>query len=740
MKEKVVQKAQEQLFTKNEYGFIHQKMDVVLDPEIIDAFSTEYGIRTDVHKTCINCQIRQILKYRDHEKGRDGNFLVKCNYIPKSVPHLGSSIEKIAKESNLSLDRAKKIVLSTVDPVAWAELMFGFDDSDEDWRLRSYQKEELRCSAKRAALRQGRRSGKSFCMALKLLYMIFNLQISKGRDSHGNEVIRGPEIIIITPFKSQLVNIFDEMEKLLKRNIELTTAVTTGTGGNLYIQSPNHKMEFTNGAIIEGFVSGIGVKTDGSGGGSIRGQSTDVLYLDEMDMIPDDILDKVVIPLLLTNSKVQLFASSTPIGKRGKFYEFCLNRPDFKEYYLPSTVTPQWEDLKAEIESDQSYTKDVFESEFMASFIESAYGVFKPSYVYGAMTDYAYDDCNEGKLLRSKLRIPDSLQLMKCIGIDWNKNAGTEFYVAGYSPALGKWFGLEAINVSAGEFSGKQWKEEVIRLNYKWKPDWIYADQGYGHTIIEDLKLYAMEVRKKQIKNKMDEQTIYLPDRLKAFDFKANIFLRDPMTGEEIKKTGKHYLVENAKRILEDNLFSFPESDTRLRSQMLNYIVLRYGQDSKPIYGEANDKIGDHRLDAWMLALAGLSIEESIYSGRNMSITAPAIINPESNRAIDELVSVSGEFKKNNIRGVVSLLQILRDPSIKGAFDHTSQILNRGSKEETPKQSYGHLFEGLAKHAASNKEFNEETSQGSTSIAIINRRNPQRSGIHERGVRPRSRR
>ena len=84
-------------------------------------------------------------------------------------------------------------------------------------------------------------------------------------------------------------------------------------------------------AKISGFVSGLGVKTDGSGGGTIRGQSADIIYLDEMDMIPEEILEKVVTPILLTRSDTIMVATSTPIGKKGKFHEWCLERADYKE-------------------------------------------------------------------------------------------------------------------------------------------------------------------------------------------------------------------------------------------------------------------------------------------------------------------------------------------------------------------------------------------------------------------------
>ena len=149
-------------------------------------------------------------------------------------------------------------------------------------------------------------------------------------------------------------------------------------------------MEFRNGAVIQGFVSGIGMRQDGSGGGTMRGFSADLVYLDEMDMIPEDILDKVINPILATTPNTALIATSTPIGKQGKFYEWCLKRPDFKEDYLPSSVIPHWEEIKEEILREA--TKDSFAAEYMAIFIDEENGVFKKDWVYKAMADYNYVD------------------------------------------------------------------------------------------------------------------------------------------------------------------------------------------------------------------------------------------------------------------------------------------------------------------------------------------------------------
>lgn len=642
-----IEQIRSRLYTKNEYDYEYQDTGAKLELADIQFMAENHGLVTHrkdpttgvdqkIHSMCINCQARQLMKYSEWKNKKGLNvkdhygktFAVRCNFVPAGLPKGSRALlKKFITEKNIDKGRALRILKSTIDPVAWSEMMFGFDDSDPDWRIRPYQKEQLRCTALRLVIREGRRSGKTFAIALKLIYLIFNLLKAKGRDAEGNPVVKGPEIIIITPYQAQVANIFNEIESILKRNEDLMQQVTTAKGGSLYVKTPYYKLELKNGAKISGFVSGVGVKEDGSGGGTMRGQNADVIYLDEMDMIPEEILLKVIQPLLLTDTagNVMMIATSTPIGKRGKFFEWCKDRPDFKEDYLPSSVLPQWEKIKYEIEADN--TEEGFAAEYMAHFIEGAHGVFKPSYIYRARGAYTYkdSDIHNGDWWHKAANVPNRRELIKVIGIDWNKNAGTEFVVVAYDPNQHHWFVVEAVNISASKYSSVRWKEEVVRLNYKWKPDYIYADEGYGHTIIEDLKVEAHGIRIRGAATKLEHETVKLLERLKAFNFSQKVILKSPVDHQEIQKTGKEFLVENAVRVFEEGRLWFPEDDYSLFQQLLHYVVLRrHTTTNRPVYGPDNDRIGDHRLDALMLALGGLFLEKSMYSPSNIASSAPA--------------------------------------------------------------------------------------------------------------------
>lgn len=641
----------EKLYVVNEYGIEHQNPLAVLTEEEIAFAKKEWNIRTDLHRTCINCQIRHMLKYENRivDNKPVKKFTVPCLGIAASLPKGSSELLENMIAKGMKKERALLILQSAVDPVAWAELIFGFSDDRKEWHLRSYQKEQLRCSSQRIVIREGRRSGKTFIIALKLLWMIFNKTMPRGLNAEGEEVLGAPEIMVVTPFQAQLTNIFDEFERLIKRNNFIKASVTTGSAGSLYVKTPTYRMEFENGGVIKGFVSGVGVKTDGSAGGTMRGQSANVIYLDEMDMIPESTLEKVVMPILLTdpNGDVCLIATSTPIGKRARFYDLCLNDPTFKEDYLPSSVLPQWAANKELIIGKAD--RETVMSEYMAAFIDSDHGVFKPSYVYRSMGDYSYEELASKEWWTRNYSITSSDQIIRCIGIDWNKNAGTEYVVVTYVPHAHVYYVSDVVNISSGEFSAARWREELIRLNYKWRPDYIYADDGYGQTIIEDLRVISANIQAKPNKNLQDIETAKLDSRLKSIFFSQKITLRNPVDGTLMEKPAKEFLVENTKRILEETkngdqpIFFFSNEDEQLKDELLHYIVERRNKsNNKPVYGTDNDKIGDHRLDALMLALAGIQIEAGIYAETNTLLSAPAYVPP----SIQESKNIKQQFNE----------------------------------------------------------------------------------------------
>lgn len=1038
---------EKKLFVTNEYGYRHQIPTASLDEDEIEFAGKTWGIDTTLHRTCINCQVRQQLKYeytKDNETGQNANkFLVPCSGIPKHLPASAEMLIENMEAKGIPYERALRYAQSTVDPVAWAELMFGLRDTDPKWSIRPYQKEQIRCTSRRIVVREGRRAGKAlwiktkipspngwttmedleegslvfdetgkpckvtfvtdvmydhpcykvefddgseiiadaehtwsvqtksmrksnarnktkrhglinlttedmiknlkvgkknesnysipitkplsytssdiellvhpyvlgywlgdgtrgtsyvtiglqdqneslrninacgyttktgysseincgipglitklkrlgihkekripaqylrasvnqrlellkglmdsdgsaltkgtceftssdpeladdvfeliislgfkasknigeswfdgerykdrtriyfnppvnvfkltrkanriedktfgqsnryitaitkvesvpvkcitvdspnhlylageacipthntFAMAIKLLERAFNMKVA-WINSEGEEEYHGPKIMIITPYQNQLTNIFNEMESLLKRNKDLCKSVTSGSNDALYIKSPQYKMAFDNGAEIGGFISGVGLRHDGNGGASMRGQSAHIIYLDEMDFIPEDVLEKVVKPILMSDieGNTMLFATSTPSGKKGHFYKWCMESPRFKEDYLPSSVLPQWNKIKYEMIGDA--TKEAIEAEYMASFVDSNYGVFKASFIARSRKDYTYEDCNDSKWWKDHFAVTSDQQVIRCIGIDWNKNAGTEFVVVTYIPHLNRYIVSEAINISAGEFSALRWQEELIRLNYKWRPDYIYADEGYGELIIENLHLLALELSQKKGATLREQETAKIRERLKSFNFSKNLVLRNPVDGKEIIKYGKSFLVEMSKRVFEDpgqgdnGILWIPEAEKVLLKQLAHYVQLKLSSTTnKPVYGTDSPSIGDHRLDAFMLAIGGIQIESGLFSPKRTANSIPTYLSKDE---LDERAETTfqspGEMLIDNFRktntaapGAFTLLQTMRQgetpeqaASRNGRGDRIQRRV-RGREEQEP--------------------------------------------------------
>jgi hypothetical protein len=647
---KVEKAIEEELYVKNAYGYPHQKEGAALADQQVQYLQNEYGLKTHhqdadgdfkVHPMCVNCQARHILKYRQPGKTGQRPFQVKCNFVRGELPkHVSSVYRELLANDNLDPQVAKLVVQAPYDAASWAELMFGFRDDNDKWKLRWYQKEQVRCTSYRLAKRQGRRSGKSFAMAVKLLHKIFNTKIIASYSSKGVPSYRGPSIVIVTPFQTQLTVLFDEMQNLLNRNPELAGQVAKAKGNGLYTRQPNYKMafqkpgeDFIAGGLIMGYVSGSNIKADGSGGGSLRGVSPDIIYLDEMDMIPEDILSSVIRPLLATSGDVEMFVSSTPIGvgRKGYFYKYCREDPHWTEYYLPTTVLPHWEQVREEIVAEGT-NNEAFKAEYMAEFVESGQGVFKLEYILRAQKSYTYDDSRKENVRwwREVAGVTERNRLMTIIGIDWNKIAGTEMVVIAYDPAQHMWFVCDAVNILSSEFSTVRFKEALVDLNYKWKPDYVYPDEGFGHHVIEDLRYEALRLANQDVKTPVEAATVRLYDIMKPVNFSSKLIIRDPVSGEEKTKYAKELLVQNAVNVLEEGRIWMPETDRVLFNQMSKYVIERISAAGRPVYAPLDHKLGDHRLDAFMLALLGFFMEmHPLYAKHRYGGSDPAFLTKE---------------------------------------------------------------------------------------------------------------
>jgi hypothetical protein len=206
------------------------------------------------------------------------------------------------------------------DPVKFAQHHFG-------WEAYPYQAEALRDMYYRKVLRWGRRTGKSDMLAVFVLWYAF----THGEDPDDPRV-RPAVCLVATPYESQVKLIFKRIRELISKSPEIQQSIAVNRKNPEYI-------EFKNKATIAGFTAGT---KSGAGAGNMRGQYADWIIVDEMDYMTDD--DVTAIFAIASDKNrpdylppIGLMISSTPNGRRGKFYEFC---------FLPGTRIATPEGLK----------------------------------------------------------------------------------------------------------------------------------------------------------------------------------------------------------------------------------------------------------------------------------------------------------------------------------------------------------------------------------------------------------
>jgi len=384
------------------------------------------------------------------------------------------------------------------------------------------------------------------------------------------------KILVVAPFKSQIDIVFNMIQEHIGKSDVLKASVKRS------VTTPYHEIEFWNGSYIRGFTSGT---KSGADAGAVRGQAADIIILDEMDYLAAGDINSII-AILNDHPDTQLWASSTPTGRRDKFYEWCHN-PRYKEFYFPTSVLPHWnEDMEAE--ARDNHTESAYNHEIMALFGDEEEGVFQKIYTDAALQPYRYQECQYDSTWKYGL------------GIDWNSELhGTEIVCVG-------WGGKKLRVVDRRNIARHGWNQTaaiqaVIEMNRKWQPEFIYADEGYGSTSIEVLRKYGWE---QTGKNLVDAR---LKDIIRPINFSSKIEVPDPITKEKIKKPMKPFMVENAVRFFEQGIIQVSEKDLELINQLENYIIKRRTDMGVPVYCIRQAHIGDHALDGLMLALLGFT-------------------------------------------------------------------------------------------------------------------------------------
>ena len=409
--------------------------------------------------------------------------------------------------------------------------------------------------------------GKSYAIIMELMYKIALAE-------------KPLNILVAAP----MVTMIDEISQVF---IELSNLIDIPDFIQSKKSSPILEITFFNGSILKGI-------TAADDGKSARGKKADVIWIDEVDFVPTKALDAIR-AIQLDNPNVELIYTSTPIGE-GNLFNFA-NQKITKEFHYPTFTRPDYTDEMHS--STEALSAIAYAQEILAIYGLDEAGVFPIRFIDMAYDHYIKDCYNEDFVLNNRDRF------ILIIGVDWNHdNNGTRIVVLGYDRVYSKFFIVEKQRISKIKMTQTLAVQTIVDLNRKYNCDHIICDEGFGIAQVSMLRLKGEEQYGKVPPNHPD---IKLVDTV-AVSFGSTLEITDPVKHQTIKKNTKQYIVENAQKVLENNQLALDDlKDDEVILQMKNYHIARTGLRGN-IYKPKDKKIGDHDLDALMLALYGFDM------------------------------------------------------------------------------------------------------------------------------------
>ena len=409
--------------------------------------------------------------------------------------------------------------------------------------------------------------GKSYAIIMELMYKIALAE-------------KPLSILVAAP----MVTMIDEISQVF---MELSNLIDIPNFIQSKKSSPILEITFFNGSILKGI-------TAADDGKSARGKKADVIWIDEVDFVPTKALDAIR-AIQLDNPNVELIYTSTPIGE-GNLFNFA-NQKITKEFHYPTFTRPDYTDEMHS--STEALSAIAYAQEILAIYGLDEAGVFPIRFIDMAYDYYIKDSYNEDFVLNNRDRF------ILIIGVDWNHdNNGTRIVVLGHDRVYSKFFIVEKQRISKIKMTQTLAVQTIVDLNRKYNCDHIICDEGFGIAQVSMLRLKGEEQYGKVPPNHPD---IKLVDTV-AVSFGSTLEITDPVKHQTIKKNTKQYIVENAQKVLENNQLALDDlKDDEVILQMKNYHIARTGLRGN-IYKPKDKKIGDHDLDAFMLALYGFDM------------------------------------------------------------------------------------------------------------------------------------
>jgi hypothetical protein len=509
------------------------------------------------HPTCLACHET----YRHKFPGKP--FGIRCNGI-----YGEDDFVEMAEKSGVPYDEIRELL----DLPFWASRHVRLPDINGDlapFEARDYQAESMQCTARFQVDRWGRGMGKTVDGVIK------EVHVATTRKRYN--------ILVACPAKAQAQKWFDEINALIEADPGLRDSLVQTR------QQPYFTFRFTTGSTINLFTTG---SSSGRDADVIRSQSPRRVRVDEQDLLNAGDYN-AILPLLRRYPDSEFHGSSTPTGKRETFYSMCQEFPDYRELHFPIMRHPDFNEEMELASRREARTELNYMHEFLAEFGELEGGVFKAMYVDAAKMPYTYLQCRYDPAWKYY------------IGVDWNgEGTGTRLRVVGYNPLTHK---RRVVDASAINISTMDTLDQLRVLNRRWHAEGVYVDAGFGYVQDELIRLIGATSNNADDRRLMDVHVV---------DFGANMVTNRLVPNrpdsrykdnEELERPTKPFMVEGAQMVVEMGDFEFASDDKILEDELRAYRVKTYSR-----HGWANtyhSKVGDHDLDATILALLGIELK-----------------------------------------------------------------------------------------------------------------------------------
>lgn len=422
----------------------------------------------------------------------------------------------------------------------------------------------------------------------------------------------GVNVYFYIPGKSQIERIYTVMENMLYNSRASQYINKESITKELLNKKEQieHVVNFKNNSRIVFFI--CDQKID-----KIRSHhNANAIIIDEAAAIKPEAITAIV--GILTSSSGIMWGTSTPKGKIGWFYNWCL-KEDVAHYHFKSSQAKHWNAAKELAARQACDTEAMYIQEFDAEFSDEAETIY-PEKIIEAAVIKSYR--HYGNIVRRDYKTHktylDEKQMLEeyypqrkrlSIGIDWNDpTAGVRIaYLLETEEELVL---LKVDKISHEKFTQIEAVNKIITIYTELRPDIIYADIGFGVTQCEMLYKWAEDNGDESFK-----------EIFKAIDFNKILIFNEQDTpykrnksqdeeDDKYKVRTKNYMVSLTYKALKGEKLVLPVYEDKpsdkdgliqeLRSFKLQYI----GVNGEPVYSKEG---GQHSHFALGLAVFGIN-------------------------------------------------------------------------------------------------------------------------------------